>query len=176
VKEHISYKKNDLKKGYVKEPIAIGFKFEKVVIDMLHLFLRITDVLEQNLLIIKLKTLDAANNSGPDDNLDNQPILKRFIDYITNDLRINRVYYVSEKQIVLRNLDGDEKLKIFENINIENLFKDTRLEKAIEIGRVSTLLLKTLKFLFFINYFFLSYGTIFLTFTCVLKINYILQK
>ena len=103
---------------------------------MLHLFLRITDVLEENL-IIKLKTIDATNNSGPDDNLEKQPMLKRFIDFITNDLKINRVYYVANKQIVLRNLDGDEKLKIFENINIYHLFKDTKLEKTNEISRVS---------------------------------------
>jgi hypothetical protein len=137
VNDHILNKKSDLKKGYVKEPIAIGFEFDKCVLDMLHLFLRITDVLEQNL-IIKLKTIDAINHSGSDENLDKQPMLKRFIDYITNDLHINRVYYVADKQIVLRSLDGEEKLKIFENINIKNLFEETRLEKTKEISQVTT--------------------------------------
>jgi hypothetical protein len=72
---------------------------------MLHLFLRIKDVLEQNF-IIKLKTIDAINHSGSDENLDKQSMLKRLIDSITNDLHINRVYYVADKQIVLRSLDG----------------------------------------------------------------------
>jgi len=126
----------DSKNGYVKEPIAIGFEYEKCVLDMLHLFLRITDVLEQHL-VIKLKTIDAINNSASDDNLEKQPMLKKFIDYIKDKLHINRVYYVSDKQIVLRSLDGDEKLKLFENINIEILFKDTSLENKHEISNVN---------------------------------------
>jgi hypothetical protein len=134
-KVKIMNKSTDSRKGYAKMPIVKGIDFEKLVVDMLHLFLRITDVLEQHL-IIKLKTIDAINDSSSNDNLEKQPTLKKFFDYITNDLKINRVYYIADNQVVLRSLDGDEKLRLFENINIELLFNETKLEKKKEISHV----------------------------------------
>jgi hypothetical protein len=126
----------DLRKGYAREPIAFCFPFDKCMIDLLHLFLRITDVLEEKL-IVKLKTIDAIRiNPSESKDLNKQPMLKKYIDFLANEIGISRVYYHKDNSIVLRNLVGNEKLKLFEAIDIELLYPQDILEHSKQINLV----------------------------------------
>ena len=60
--------------GYIKEPI-LNIPFYRVVIDMLHLFLRISDVL-YDLFIQDLRNLDGKQKNELD--LGNMPHLNQF--------------------------------------------------------------------------------------------------
>jgi len=126
----------DEKKGYSCQPIAFGFSFDKCVLDLLHLFLRITDVLEEKL-IVKLQTLDAIHIRPSDSNdINKQPMLKKYIDYLSNQIGISRVFYIKENSIIIRSLVGNEKLKLFESIDIEKLFPQGVLKESKQINKV----------------------------------------
>jgi hypothetical protein len=137
-KAHKCCKKREIdeKKGYAREPIAIGFSFDKCVVDLLHLFLRITDVLEEKL-IVKLRTIDAIHIRPSESNdIEKQPMIKRYIEYLSNEIGISRVYHIKENSISIRSLVGDEKLKLFESIDIEKLFPQEVLKESIHINLV----------------------------------------
>jgi len=134
-----NYKRREIhfRKGYSRQPIAFCFSYDKCVVDLLHLFLRITDVLEERL-IIKLKTIDAININPSDCNdLNKQPMLKKYIDFLANEIGISRVYYLKDNCICLRSLVGNEKLKLFETIDIEKLYPQNILEQSKKINLVN---------------------------------------
>ena len=90
------------------------------MIDTLHLFLRISDVLTQ-LLIQELKLLDSVEKRKFSNGFDVTKCLrmKKYQDFI-NGLNINFTFNVNKdtKQIEVRDLTGPEKIKVFENIDI----------------------------------------------------------
>jgi hypothetical protein len=96
-----------------KEPIINFIPFEKCVIDLLHLLLRITDQLYK-LLILKLIRID--KNNGIDIEL--RPTLKVFLTFLKNECKIANPYYIDgiKKEIKLRNFNGNERIRIFEEI------------------------------------------------------------
>ena len=62
-------KKEDIAKrlGYAREPISSTIPFQNYVIDLLHMFLRISDVLFENLIsfLTKLETIELISQGGP---------------------------------------------------------------------------------------------------------------
>jgi predicted HicB family RNase H-like nuclease len=96
-------------------PIIDFIEFKNCVVDLLHLFLRISEHL-YNLLYFKLTRLD--NNNGSD--IDQRPLLKKFLNFLIEKCKINNAYYSSpknaEKKIMLRRISGKEWEKIYENI------------------------------------------------------------
>ena len=70
--------------GYANEPI-IRIPFHRVIVDMLHLFLRISDVL-YDLFIKDLKQLDGKQRNELD--FSHQPHLRRFFMYLHENFNI----------------------------------------------------------------------------------------
>ena len=79
--------------SYIKEPI-LNITFNKVVIDMLHLFFRISDVL-YDLFIQDLRNLDGKQKNELD--LMNMPHLNQFYTDLKDTYNINRPFYIREK-------------------------------------------------------------------------------
>jgi RNAse (barnase) inhibitor barstar len=107
-------------------PRIIKFiEYKNCVVDLLHLFLRISDHLFE-LLIAKLIKID--NNSGGD--IEKRPYFKIFMLFLKNECNISNPWYVSSKsesKIKLRSLNGNERLKIFKRV----------FKKFIEFNKVT---------------------------------------
>lgn len=112
--------KTDLNYGYKAEPILNCFNFWDIVPDMLHLFLRITDTLI-GLLVADIRKRDPARS---DLNMENQPLLKTYVDYLENELNITNSYYkdFKGKKFALRDLSGGEKDKLFRSVDLKRLY------------------------------------------------------
>ena len=91
--------------GYAAAPI-FKIPFHRIVVDVLHLFLRITDVFYE-LFISDLKKLDGKQNNQVD--LSTQPHLRQFFTDLTTNYQIRRPFYVNGKELKLRDLLGPEK-------------------------------------------------------------------
>jgi hypothetical protein len=91
--------------GYLQLPI-LQIPFHRIVIDVLHLFLQITDVLHE-LFISDLRELDGKQKNQVD--LSTQPHLRQFFADLTAIYHIRRPFYVNGKELKLRDLQGAEK-------------------------------------------------------------------
>ena len=99
--------------GQVKNPILSFVKTDDIIVDVLHLFLRISDRLI-DLLFEELNNLDLTYSSD----LSDRPNLKQYVDFL-DQINIKKPYYIGIKQnIFLRNLNGTEKEKLFDHINL----------------------------------------------------------
>ena len=121
-------------KGYINKPIfSNNISFCKLIPDMLHLFLRITDKLVL-LLISKLN----KKYTKIEDNIDKYPLLNSFYLELEKIGVKNSLYY-HENQFKPRSLTGKEKKKLFysvliDDINLESILPE--LEKSIQINKV----------------------------------------
>ncbi len=104
--------------GQTNEPIFNFIPVERVKIDLLHMKLRITDKFETSL-HRDLYTTDSSFSLGSANNQ------KKYSEYLQN-IGIKRGSSVNQTQqrFEFRNLEGKEKDKIFENIDLESLFPD----------------------------------------------------
>ena len=96
------------------EPIIKFIPIEKCVVDLLHLLLRITDQFYK-LLFLKFVRID--KNDGAD--LKCRPSLKIFLDFLKNNCKISNPYFIctnSVEKIKLRSFNGNERLRIFEEL------------------------------------------------------------
>jgi hypothetical protein len=101
--------------GYSNSPLLSFITFENIVVDILHLFLRITD----RLLDILFNTLKDLQTKFKIENL-----IKIFYDFLENDCKIsNPSYsYIEEKDgvrvqnIKLRNLNSNDRFKMFTSL------------------------------------------------------------
>lgn len=97
-----------------REPLIDFIEIKDVVIDILDLFLRITDLLFK-LLINKLTTIDGNDGAI----LENRPNLKVFLEFLRDECKISNPWYISRKgddSIKLRSLDANERESIFRKI------------------------------------------------------------
>jgi hypothetical protein len=53
--------------------------------------------------------------------LSEESYVGKFIRFLENDVGIKKAYYMKEKQVEFRSLNGDEKLKVFRMVNLEAL-------------------------------------------------------
>jgi hypothetical protein len=108
--------------GYLREPIINFIKYENIILDTLHMFLRISDKLEEYL----LKDLELLDKSFSE-NLENLPNKKKYFDFLLR-LKIKKPYYIDEKtkKVISRSLNGTEKKKLFMNIDLTNLFPELK--------------------------------------------------
>jgi len=120
------------RKGYIKIPILDCIEFSKVIVDHFHLFLRISDKL-QELLFKKISLLDAPFLINDSDKLDinKQIFLKRYIDFLSNDVKLSTPCVIDEKKLKPRSLTGSEKRKLFCKLDIEALFPEMARNKEI---------------------------------------------
>ncbi len=110
-------------KGYKYEPILGFIKPENVIVDILHLFSRVSDKLT-DLLLTELIQMDNIGAYKLD--LKSNPNRKKYF-MLLEQLKIKKPYYISMKQprkIVARDLNGVEKIKLFSNINLVKLFPE----------------------------------------------------
>ena len=104
--------------GQTKQPIIDFIPIDRVIIDPLHMRLRITDKAEGSLHRELIQRDSSYNLEGAH----NQ---KKYADYLDR-LGIRKGWYVDEKlkQLKFRDLEGKEKEKLFKEINLESLFPD----------------------------------------------------
>ena len=128
-------KKKD-KFGYIRMPLFPTIPIDHIIPDILHLFLRISDVLI-NLLILDLRRLDGIEKGKLQSlNQDTATHLAKYEKFLNDDCKINFHMYIEKESKCLkwRDLTGPEKLNLFTKINIVELFPS--IPKAEEIQRI----------------------------------------
>ena len=118
--------KTNKKYGCIRQPLFTSIPVYKVIPDVLHLFLRITDVLI-NLLILELRRLDGIQKSQLQSFNKSATINITNYEKILNETcKISFHMYVDKdsKALKWRDLTGPEKLKLFNHIDIPKLFPD----------------------------------------------------
>jgi len=119
--------KNSLNRlGYIAVPLFDFIPFQNVIIDLLHLFLRITDKLTDYILD-DIKALDGYQY--PYERL-SDPLIKQskntfnYIQFLTQDCKIRNCFYLKDKKIVFRELRGNDKLVVLDKLDLVKLFPD----------------------------------------------------
>lgn len=99
--------------GYFKRPIFDFIPIQRYMIDMLHLFLRISDKLYE-LLFVELQNEVGKTKEERKQNT------RAFIKFVSETCTISNVSYSDmNKKLRLRDLSGPEKIKLFENFNLK---------------------------------------------------------
>ncbi len=103
-------------------PLFSFVPLERVVIDSLHLFLRIADVLI-NLLIRDLRTLDGLSTMTNRKDQSSQNV-DEYAAFLNNECKVRFRWYTDKesKKMTWRDLTGPEKMRLFERIEIPSLF------------------------------------------------------
>jgi len=110
-------KYNEEKCGCIRLPLFPSIPIDHVVLDILHLFLRVSDVLT-NLLIVEIRRIDAINN--------NTSYLDRYTKFLNEQCKVSFHMYTDKetKKLKWRDLTGPEKIRVFNNIDFNHLFPD----------------------------------------------------
>ena len=128
--------KNKQRFNCCKRPAFPFIPLKRVIIDSLHMFLRISDVLI-NLLIRDLRVLDGIEKAH---NLDRTKAkhLEQYEQFLVQSCKIHFKFYTDKtsQSIKWRDLVGPEKIRLFKNINIPTLFP--ALEKSIQLQKLWT--------------------------------------
>jgi hypothetical protein len=94
------------------EPIIKFIDYKKCVIDLLHLLLRISDIL-YTLLLNKLIKMDRSNSTD----LSKRPYLNIFCKFLKEKCKLTNPYYISKTgDFKLRSFNGNEREKIFKKM------------------------------------------------------------
>jgi hypothetical protein len=118
--------------GYVKEPLIDFIEFDHVIIDLLHLWLRITDIILLDLLQ-HIETIEVNKVWNPEKPEINIQFLK-LKNFITSECKLKNPFYVQGKKFVFRPLSGTEREKIFSKLDLKNLYpNDESFKKRHEI-------------------------------------------
>ena len=100
------------KDGYKNIPFFKTISFDQAIIDMMHLFLRVADVLI-DLLVRRIKELDGCQVKP--NILDSQPRLKLFFtDLAVAPFNIYKPYKIEGNNILAKDYTGPQKEKLFE--------------------------------------------------------------
>lgn len=126
-----------LRMGYINKPLVIFIEFECVIIDLLHMYLRITDKFMEILLdeLIKLDGLDSTKAD-----LDERPNFQRLINFIETTCKVTKPFYTSSKDAFkykMRSFNGNERKIILENLietKIKKIFPNMEKYKALNIN------------------------------------------
>ena len=121
-------KKKELKYGCIHEPIFPSIPVDRVIPDILHLFLRISDILI-NMLILELRRMDGIEKLRTKEfKQSTVKHLNTYITYLNVNCKISFHMYVDKESNVLkwRDLTGPEKCKLFASIKIPELFPDLK--------------------------------------------------
>ena len=115
-----------------------------MVIDNLHLFLRVSDVLTD--LIVELKRQDAIDKvrAFTSFSMDKYPHLSAYQRLITSCSISDFQFYVGQtsKQLKCRSLTGPEKLKLFHAINVKELLPSLDDNKVLKMQQLWNRLLR----------------------------------
>jgi len=111
-------KVNDKSKGQINYPIIDFIKIENIIVDPLHMYLRIADKLI-SLLHKSLESLDGAFSLT----LELNPNFNKYITFLQK-IGIRNPYWIEQKKFKLRALNGDDKRRLFGKINLTELFPE----------------------------------------------------
>ena len=113
-------KRNKERLNCYREPMFDFVPMHHVIIDALHLFLRISDVLI-NLLIRDIRILDGIKKSNDHTKAVN---LNRYVSFLNDECKVRFHFYNDKESKTLkwRDLTGPEKSRLFATINIQSLF------------------------------------------------------
>ena len=122
------YKNSANKFGYIRAPIFDFIPFKDVIIDLMHLHLRITDKFTE-FIVDEITALDkfasqVIYDSHTDPRIKNSKNIYNYIQFLTNICKIRNCFYLKEGKIVFRHLRGKDKLIVFNLINLEDLFPE----------------------------------------------------
>ena len=108
------------RKGYIRDPIFKFIPIDHVMIDTLHLFLRVADVLI-NLLIQDLRREDGILKATNIDTSQHSSITA--YESLLADCKINFRWFISKatKDLQRRDLTGPEKVHLFNQVDLPNL-------------------------------------------------------
>ncbi|RNA32685.1 hypothetical protein BpHYR1_042696 [Brachionus plicatilis] len=121
-------KKSNSHLGYKCKPIISEIPYSNYIIDLLHLFLRVSDVLFE-FLISELFGLDKFGVSSVFDE-DKHLNLSKLFNFVKSECDISlKIFKNKEKSInsIMNSLPATSRLKIFEKINIYDLYKEDKL-------------------------------------------------
>ena len=115
-------------------PLFPTVPIDHTVVDMLHLFLRVTDVLF-NLLVLDIRRMDAIVKCTSESNLDSSENLHKLQTFLHEDCHIPfKFFYCKDvKDLRWRDLMGPEKLVVFNKIDLPTLFPDLPNIHAIQL-------------------------------------------
>lgn len=112
--------------GCARQPIFPSIPIDHVIPDVLHLFLRICDVLI-NLLILELRRLDGIEKSKLQtfDRSKTRHVVK-YEEFLNNECKISFHMYLDKEKKTLkwRDLRGPEKIQLLKVVNLPNLFPE----------------------------------------------------
>ena len=115
--------------GYINYPIFDFIPLHRMVIDMMHLFLRISDRLSE-LLLNDLREADLLSNQKTG-------YVNKYIIFLSNICRITNPAYCKENKLCLRNLMGPDRKKVFshfqDGFNDDLLPGFKKLEKTKQV-------------------------------------------
>lgn len=109
--EEFCKKNGDDRNGYFNKPLT-KIEFSSCVVDLLHLFLRVTDTLIQ---ILEKKIIKIDQNEGTD--LKKRQNFKIFISYLEKECKMHKPFYCVDNKLKRRSFNGTERFLIFENCN-----------------------------------------------------------
>lgn len=119
-------KRGSVKFGCARQPIFPSIPIDHVIPDVLHLFLRICDVLI-NLLILELRRLDGIEKSKLQtfDRSKTRHVVK-YEEFLNNECKISFHMYLDKEKKTLkwRDLRGPEKIQLLKVVNLPNLFPE----------------------------------------------------
>jgi hypothetical protein len=112
--------------GYKHESLLSDvIPFKKCIVDMLHLFIRISETLLQGL-TKQLALRDNFKKNSKD--ISNYPNISRYFNFLEQKCKVkvffNESSWTEKKSLLHRNLTGKEKRRIFNNIDFVNTFPD----------------------------------------------------
>ena len=128
-------KRSKVRYNCCEEPIFCFIPIDHVIIDTLHLFLQISDVLI-NLLIRDLRILDGIEKSTTTlpDKAKNKN-MKAYEEFLNGPCKIRFKWYLDDsKKFAYRDLTGPEKHRLLKKIDIPQLFPD--LQAKIKLQKV----------------------------------------
>ena len=113
-----------------RQPI-FPIPLDHIVPDILHLFLRITDVLI-NLLILELRRLDSIEKVSSHSK--DSTLLEKYEKYLNEQCKVSFHFYTdhTSKALKHRDLTGPEKYKVFSKIQIPELFPSLPQAKKVQ--------------------------------------------
>ncbi len=136
----LSIKKGKQKLGCIRQPLFPSIPVDHVIPDILHLFLRISDVLT-NLLIQELRRMDGIERSSDCGNH-----LMKYKNFLNENAKVSFHFYSDKttKSLKWRDLTGPEKLRQFSKIDIPTLFPNIQEASKIQFIWVELLELYTI--------------------------------
>ena len=116
-------KRSTLRYNCCRDPIFSFIPISRVVIDSLHLFLRISDVLI-NLLIRDIQILDGLERHTSELPDKQKANMTAYVEFLNGPCKVKFNWYIDKKvnKLTYRDLTGPEKHRLFSKINIPTLF------------------------------------------------------